>query len=194
MSQLLGCHSAVRCYLEDDLQVARQALGGDHMNTWKTRMLILLILVLLFGIGYRNIVTQATNLREQPLPQELSSTSTSLGKLQFQIEGADAVALSASMFTLQLIPEIDSNPTVSKLDLLDNNKSLSDQTHVSVTLNMLSMDCGTIHFTMIPDDQGIYYGEGIPVMSGLWVAIATVTYEDQPQDEPIQLAFTFDVQ
>lgn len=162
------------------------------MTIWKTRLFALLILVLVFGVGYSYIVTQKTQLRDQPLHNELASVHTSLGTLQFQIKDNNAQALTASTFTLRLLPEL--NSTDSEQERIDQVKSLPAQTYVSVALNMLSMDCGTVHFTMVADEHGIYYGEGIPVMSGRWVATATVTYTDQPQNEQKHLAFTFDVQ
>lgn len=168
------------------------------MTKWKTRLFILLILVLVFGVGYSYIVAQGTIVRDQSLQKQTTTSETSIGTLQFNINHNDAVALTNSAFTLKLMPDSasgfnsDSDATLNSLDQLNGN-SLPSHTKVTVHLNMLTMDCGTIQFTMTPDEQGIYHGEGIPVMSGLWMATATVTYDDQPQDEAIQLAFTFNV-
>jgi len=177
----------------DTYQAITQFLGGNLVIKWKTRLFALLILVLVFGVGYSYIVTQGTNIQAQQLHKESATTSTSLGKLQFEIDHNDAVALKPSTFTLQLLPEAGSESETGKLNQPTYSNTLPVHTKVSVTLNMLTMDCGTIQFMMTPDEHGIYHGEGIPVMPGLWVATATVTYDDQPQNEAIHLAFTFDV-
>ncbi|MCR8656369.1 hypothetical protein [Paenibacillus endoradicis] len=163
------------------------------MTKWKTRLFVLLVFVLVFGVGYSYIVAQGTNVRDQSLQKQTTTNATSLGKLQFEIDDDAAVALTNSAFSLQLLPEAGSDSENGKLNQQFNSNTLPVHTKVSVTLNMLRMDCGTIQFMMTPDEHGIYHGEGIPVMPGLWVATATVTYDDQPQDEAIHLAFTFDV-
>lgn len=61
---------------------------------------------------------------------------------------------------------------------------------IKVTLDMLTMDCGTIEFNLSLNEQGQYEGEGIPVMKGVWVATATIV---DNEDEASKLSFLFDV-
>jgi hypothetical protein len=83
--------------------------------------------------------------------------------LEWSISRYPAVALSDNGFRLQMLDA--------------SNQPLSGA-KIAVKLEMLDMLCGDYAFELRETSPGVYEGEGVPLMPGLWRATATV----QPAD------------
>lgn len=85
------------------------------------------------------------------------------GKLQWSIADYPATVLSGNTFTLTLSDE-DGKPF--------------EGVEMIVKLEMLGMICGDYHFEMSETAPGVYTGEGVPLMPGLWKATVTIQGND----------------
>lgn len=172
------------------------------MTNWKPRLLVVLILLLIFGAGYSYAKSNSNSTQNTILNHDAVSLESEIGTLLFQIEDKEHIALTPSTFSLQIMPEqvgkaisaVEASPTLTTKSSADLNTKLAN-VKITVKLDMFAMSCGVIQFTMTANEQGIYYGEGIPVMPGLWLATATISNLDTPvaAAQTIELPFTFEV-
>src|SRR5690606_36330826 len=82
-------------------------------------------------------------------------------------------------------------PSSFSLHAIDDPLLLQGAT-VTIELEMLNMLCGIIKFTASESSDGLFEGEGIPLMPGIWKATATIHWEDgsiSKQNEQITRQF-----
>lgn len=65
------------------------------------------------------------------------------------------------------------------LELTDSDEAPLQGASLAVKLDMIGMVCGDVVFKMKEVSPGIYTGEGIPLMAGMWKAMLTIESGDK---------------
>lgn len=86
------------------------------------------------------------------------------GHVEWTIEGYPTKALHNNLFSLMLTDR--------------NGVPLRGAT-LEIKLDMLNMVCGDYVFSLEEISPGLYTGEGVPLMAGMWKATLTLVSEDQ---------------
>jgi len=100
----------------------------------------------------------------KPVPTSEAAAIIAYGEdlISFEIADYPAKALHSSTFSLQAI----------------NTPSLLQGADVTIELEMLGMMCGVVTFSATEVSEGLFEGEGVPLMPGVWKATATITTSD----------------
>lgn len=81
------------------------------------------------------------------------------GQLQWHIEDYPATVLEENSF---------------RLTLTDASGEPLSGAELAIKLEMIDMVCGDYDFTLTETAPGVYIGEGVPLMAGLWKASLTI--------------------
>lgn len=81
------------------------------------------------------------------------------GQLQWHIEDYPAIVLEGNTF---------------RLTLTDASGEPLRGAELAIKLEMIDMECGDYDFTLTETDPGVYTGEGVPLMAGLWKATLAI--------------------
>ncbi|MEK3882266.1 hypothetical protein [Paenibacillus sp. PL2-23] len=103
-----------------------------------------------------------------------------------QASAADAAATRHTFEGGQLLWELEAYPAkvlapnTFRLTLTDTEGEPLRGAALSIKLEMLDMLCGDYHFQLSESLPGVYMGEGIPLMAGLWRATMVMEGADEP--------------
>ncbi|MHA6484279.1 hypothetical protein ACX1C1_20505 [Paenibacillus sp. strain BS8-2] len=80
-------------------------------------------------------------------------------------------------WNIQQYPAVVLENNGFRIELLDSAAQPFADAQVHIKLEMLDMLCGDYDFELRETSPGIYEGDGVPLMPGLWRAIATIQPE-----------------
>jgi NAD/NADP transhydrogenase beta subunit len=105
-------------------------------------------------------------------------------------------ALQNSEFTLRIsaisAATTSDIPYAEHATSTDVQQPLLELINPVITLQMLSMNCGTVTTVPFSSSPATYNAEAAPLMKGIWVATATFELEEA-SDEVIVLSYQFEV-
>lgn len=169
------------------LEVTQCSKWGEAMKKSSYWLLTIIagvmLAVILFGQATKSSLAQKWS-------EQRNELSVEAGSFVFQIENEEPQALQASTFSLSYLSDELLAPDAS----FSSFSTILSDPEVVVSLEMLTMNCGTITFKLLPNENGQYIGEGIPVMPGTWVATATIpTTSAESPNEASSISFIFEV-
>jgi len=85
-------------------------------------------------------------------------------QIHWTMNPSPAKALQNNTFTLT-IEQLNGEPLIGAA--------------ASIRLDMISMDCADVIFQLIETAPGVYEGEGLPLMAGMWKAYLTLTTNEE---------------
>lgn len=112
-------------------------------------------------VGTAAIVIAALLLRPSAISADSAITEHRYdnGRLQWQIEDYPAIVLQGNTF---------------RLTLTDAGGEPLRGAELAIKLEMIDMECGDYDFRLTETSPGVYTGEGVPLMAGLWKATLTI--------------------